>query len=360
MIEFQIRPTENPTPDAERAKILSNPGFGQVFTDHMITIRWDGPRGWHDARLEPYGPFTLDPATSVFHYAQEFFEGLKAYRQDSGSIAIFRPEANAARANASARRMAMPELPEETFIRALELLVTQDRDWVPPGDGNSLYLRPFMIATQRGLGVNHPSSEYLFCVIASPAASYFASGVKPVTVWLSEEYTRAAPGGTGAVKCGGNYAAAFTAQREAVEQGCDQVVWLDAAEHRWVEEMGGMNLFFVYKDRIVTPELTGTLLPGITRDSLLRLAPGLGIAAEEGRISTGQWRSQCESGELTEVFACGTAAVITPVGTVKGASSGWRIGDGTPGPVTLGLREELLGIQSGHLPDPFSWIHKVC
>jgi branched-chain amino acid aminotransferase len=254
----------------------------------------------------------------------------------------------------------MPELPEETFIRALELLVTQDRDWVPPGEGNSLYLRPFMIATQRGLGVNHPSSEYLFCVIASPAASYFASGVKPVTVWLSEEYTRAAPGGTGAVKCGGNYAAAFIAQREAVEQGCDQVVWLDAAEHRWVEEMGGMNLFFVYKDRIVTPELTGTLLPGITRDSLLRLAPGLGIAAEEGRISTGQWRSQCESGELTEVFACGTAAVITPVGTVKGASSGWPIGNGAPGPVTLRLREELLGIQSGHQPDPFSWIHKVC
>jgi branched-chain amino acid aminotransferase len=360
MIDFEIRPTQNPTPDAERDAILRNPGFGQVFTDHMITIRWDDERGWHDARLEPYGPFTLDPATSVFHYAQEFFEGLKAYRQDSGSIAMFRPEANAARANASARRMAMPELPEETFIRALELLVTQDRDWVPPGEGNSLYLRPFMIATQRGLGVNHPSSEYLFCVIASPAASYFASGVKPVTVWLSEEYTRAAPGGTGAVKCGGNYAAAFIAQREAVEQGCDQVVWLDAAEHRWVEEMGGMNLFFVYKDRIVTPELTGTLLPGITRDSLLRLAPGLGIAAEEGRISTGQWRSQCESGELTEVFACGTAAVITPVGTVKGASSGWPIGNGAPGPVTLRLREELLGIQSGHQPDPFSWIHKVC
>jgi branched-chain amino acid aminotransferase len=360
MIDFEIRPTQNPTPDAERDAILRNPGFGQVFTDHMITIRWDDERGWHDARLEPYGPFTLDPATSVFHYAQEFFEGLKAYRQDSGSIAMFRPEANAARANASARRMAMPELPEETFIGALELLVTQDRDWVPPGEGNSLYLRPFMIATQRGLGVNHPSSEYLFCVIASPAASYFASGVKPVTVWLSEEYTRAAPGGTGAVKCGGNYAAAFIAQREAVEQGCDQVVWLDAAEHRWVEEMGGMNLFFVYKDRIVTPELTGTLLPGITRDSLLRLAPGLGIAAEEGRISTGQWRSQCESGELTEVFACGTAAVITPVGTVKGASSGWPIGNGAPGPVTLRLREELLGIQSGHQPDPFSWIHKVC
>src|SRR5258708_4398230 len=181
---------------------------------------------------------------AVFHYAQEFCEGLKAYRQESGSIVMFRPEANAARFNSSARRMAMPELPEETFLRALELLVTQDREWVPVGEGNSLYLRPFTIATQRGLGVNQPSSSYLFSVIASPAASYFSGGVKPVTVWLSDDYTRAAPGGTGEVKCGGNYAAAFAAQQEATDNGCDQVVWLDSAEHRWVEEMGGKNLFF--------------------------------------------------------------------------------------------------------------------
>ena len=363
VIDFEIRTSEHAVPDAERDEMLRSPGFGQLFTDHMITVRWSADRGWHDARLEPYGPFSLDPATSVFHYAQEFFEGLKAYRQDNGSIAMFRPEANAARFNASARRMAMPELPEESFIRALELLVTQDRDWIPPGEGNSLYLRPFMIATQRGLGVNHPSSEYLFCVIASPAASYFASGVKPVTVWLSEEYTRAAPGGTGAVKCGGNYAAAFNAQQQAVDEGCDQVVWLDAAEHRWVEEMGGMNLFFVYggdRPRIMTPALTGTLLPGITRDSLLRLAPELGIAAEEGRISTSQWREESASGELAEVFACGTAAVITPVGKVKGVNGEWLVGDGTAGPLTRALREQLMGIQYGHLADPFSWIHKVC
>jgi branched-chain amino acid aminotransferase len=279
MIAFEIRPAGHPGPAAARAAMLASPGFGQIFTDHMITARWSAGAGWHDARLEPYGPFTLDPATSVFHYSQEFFEGLKAYRQDNGSIAMFRPDANAARFNASARRMAMPELPEETFIRALELLVAQDREWVPAGEGNSLYLRPFMIATQPGLGVNHPSSEYLFCVIASPAASYFSGGVKPVTVWLSQDYTRAAPGGTGAVKTGGNYAAAFVAQQQAVDRGCDQVVWLDAAEHRWVEEMGGMNLFFVRADPgsgsggkplITTPPLTGTLLPGITRDSLLR------------------------------------------------------------------------------------------
>src|SRR6266581_3472921 len=351
MIDFEIHPSGHPVPDAEREALLRSPGFGQLFTDHMVTLRWSAESGWHDGRLEPYGPFTLDPATSVFHYSQEFFEGLKAYRQDSGSITMFRPDANAARFNSTARRMAMPELPAETFIRALELLVAQDREWVPAGEGNSLYLRPFMIATQRGLGVNHPSSEYLFCVIASPAASYFASGVKPVTVWLSQEYTRAAPGGTGGVKTGGNYAAAFVAQQQAVDRGCDQVVWLDAAEHRWVEEMGGMNLFFVRgsgaEARIMTPAPTGTLLRGITRDSLLKLGPDLGIPAEEGAMSVEQWRSGCASGDITEVFACGTAAVITPVGTVKGAGQEWVIGDGKPGPVTMRLRDELMDIQYG-------------
>jgi len=221
-----------------------------------------------------------------------------------------------------------------------------------------------VIATQAGLGVNHPSSSYLFSVIASPAGAYFSGGIKPVTVWLCDDYTRAAPGGTGEVKCGGNYAAAFVAQQEAVANACDQVVWLDSAEHRWVEEMGGMNLFFVYGSgsgaRIMTPVLTGTLLPGITRDSLLQLAPQLGVPAVEGRISTDQWRSDSASGELTEVFACGTAAVITPVGKVKGPGGEWLIGDGSPGPVTMRLRDELLGLQYGQRPDPFGWIHKVC
>src|ERR1700742_666647 len=290
-IDFEIRPSQSRVPDAERARILQAPGFGQVFTDHMITLRWSAERGWHDG--------------------QELFEGLKAYRQDSGAVAMFRPQANAARFNAGCRRMAMPELPEETFLRALELLVQQDRDWIPEGEGNSLYLRPFMIATQRGLGVNHPSSEYLFCVIASPAAAYFGASAT-VRVWLSEDYTRAAPGGTGAVKCGGNYAAAFAAQQQAVDKGCDQVVWLDSAMHEYVEEMGGMNLYFVYGSgsaaSIMTPSLTGSLLPGITRDSLLRLAPTLGVPAEEGRVSVVDWRDDCASGALTEVFACGTAA----------------------------------------------------
>lgn len=361
--DFDIRLSEHRATDEERARLLEAPGFGQVFTDHMITIKWSADQGWHDAALQPYGPLSLDPATSVFHYAQELFEGLKAYRRADGSIVTFRPYANAARFNRSCERMAMPGIPEETFVRALELLVDTDRAWVPTQEGHSLYLRPFIIATQRGLGVNSPSSEYMFIVIASPAASYFPGGVKPVSVWLSEDYTRAAPGGTGAAKCGGNYAAAFVAQAQAVEEGCDQVVWLDANEHRWVEEMGGMNLFFVYGSgeaaRIMTPGLTGTLLPGITRDSLLTLAPDLGIPASEDRISTDQWREASASGELTEVFACGTAAVITPVGRVKGATGEWTVADGTPGPVTMRLREELVGIQYGDRPDPYGWIHKI-
>jgi branched-chain amino acid aminotransferase len=361
-IQFEIHPSQAKVPDAERAQVLEAPGFGQVFTDHMITLRWTEGRGWHDGKLEPYGPFSLDPATSVFHYGQELFEGLKAYRQDSGSIVMFRPQANAARFNAGARRMAMPELPEETFVHALELLVTQDREWVPAGEGKSLYLRPFMIATQRGLGVNHPSQEYLFCVIASPAASYFPEG-KAVKVWISADYTRSAPGGTGAVKSGGNYASSFAPQQQALDHGCDQVVYLDAVTREWVEEMGSNNVYFVYGSgdsaRLVTPELTGTLLPGITRDSLLRLAPTLGIPVEEGRVSVSQWRADSASGELSEVFGCGTAAVVTPIGSVDGASGGWTIGDGTPGPVTLRLKAELTDIQRGHKPDPFGWVHKV-
>ncbi|GLX97567.1 branched-chain amino acid aminotransferase [Herbidospora sp. NBRC 101105] len=358
-LSFEVRPNPQARSTSERERVLEAPGFGQTFTDHMVSIDFTEGEGWHDARLEPYGPLVLDPATSVFHYAQELFEGLKAYRQANGSIVAFRPYANAARFNTSAARMAMPELPEDVFVESLELLVQTDREWVPTTEGHSLYLRPFMIATQAGLGVNYPSKTYRYMVIASPAASYFAGGVKPVSVWLSTEYTRAAPGGTGFAKCGGNYAAAFVAQRQAVAEGCDQVVWLDAVEHRYVEEMGGMNLFFVFGDRLLTPALTGTLLPGITRDSILTFAADLGLTAEEGRISIEEWQAGCESGELTEVFACGTAAVVTPVGSVKGADRAWTVGDGTPGPVTLKIREELMGIQYGTRPDPHNWVHKI-
>jgi branched-chain amino acid aminotransferase len=362
-LDFEIQLSDQRVPAAERERLLESPGFGQVFTDHMITIQWTEERGWHEALLRPYGPLTLDPATQVFHYAQELFEGLKAYRRGDGSIVAFRPYANAARFNRSCVRMAMPELPLDLFVRSLELLVSTDHEWVPTAEGHSLYLRPFMIATQRGLGVNSPSSSYTFIVIASPSAAYFTGGIKPVSVWLSKDYTRAAPGGTGAAKCGGNYAGAFVAQKQAVAEGCDQVVWLDANEHRWVEEMGGMNLFFVYgagaDARVMTPALTGTLLPGVTRDSLLKLAPNLGIPAEEGRISIDEWREGNASGELSEVFACGTAAVITPVGRVKGPDGEWLVRSGEPGPVTMRLREELVGIQYGERPDPYGWIHKI-
>jgi len=361
-ISFEILASDTPVPAQQRAQVMAEPGFGSVFTDHMTTIRWSEDRGWHDARLEPYGQIVLDPASAVLHYGQEIFEGLKAYAQPGGRVVSFRPQANAARFNRSAARLAMPALPQDTFVRAIEVLVQQDRDWVPVTEGHSLYLRPFMIATQRGLGVNKPSASYLFTVIASPVAGYFG-GAKAVTVWLSDDYTRAAPGGTGEAKCGGNYAAAFAGQLQALEHGCDQVVWLDAAERRWVEEMGGMNLFFVYGSgsdaRMMTPAPTGSLLHGITRDSLLKLGPDLGIPAHEGKISVEDWRTGCASGEITEVFACGTAAVITPVGMVRSPKGDWQIGDGTPGPVTTRLREELVGIQTGTRPDPYGWIHPL-
>jgi branched-chain amino acid aminotransferase len=361
-ISFEIRVSDSPVPAAERERIMAEPGFGRVFTDHMTTIRWTEERGWHDARLEPYGPITLDPAAAVLHYGQEIFEGLKAYVQPGGAIAAFRPGANAARFNRSAARMAMPQLPQDAFVTAIDLLVGQDRAWVPAAEGQALYIRPFMIATQQGLGVNRPSSSFLFSVIASPVAGYFG-GARPVTVWLSDDYSRAAPGGTGEAKCGGNYAAAFAGQLQALEHDCDQVVWLDAAERQWVEEMGGMNLFFVYgsgsEARMMTPAPTGSLLHGVTRDSLLKLGPDLGIPAFEGKISVEEWRTGCASGEITEVFACGTAAVITPVGAVRSAGGDWQVGDGAAGPVTSRLRDELVGIQYGTRPDPYGWMHRI-
>jgi branched-chain amino acid aminotransferase len=359
--DFQITLSGRPTPAAEREAILADPGWGQHFTDHMVTIRYKEGKGWYDARLEPYGPLPMDPASQVFHYAQELFEGLKAYRQADGTIATFRPYANAARMNRSAKRMAMPDIPEQLFVDSLELLVRTDRDWVPTKEGYSLYLRPFMFATTRALGVNQPADEYLFVVIASPSGNYYARGIRPVTVWLSRDYTRAAPGGTGEAKTGGNYAASFAGQAQAVANGCDQVVWLDALEHRWVEEVGSMNLVFVHGDgeRLLTPALTGTLLPGITRDSLLKLAPDLGLPVEEGKISVDEWRAGCASGEITEVFGCGTAAVISPVGHVKGPGAEWTIGDGETGPISMKLREALIGIQYGTRPDPYGWVHKI-
>src|SRR5690606_24780414 len=326
---------------------LVSPGFGRLFTDHMVSIRYSDGKGWYDARVEPYGPISLDPATAVLHYAQEIFEGLKAYRTDDGGVVLFRPEANAARFAASAKRMAMPSLPERLFLDSLHRLIEVDQAWVPTADEASLYLRPFMYASEVYLGVR-AANEYLYHVIASPVGPYFASGVKPVAVWVSEDYTRAGPGGTGAAKCGGNYAASLAAQAEAAVHGCDQVVFLDMAERRFVDELGGMNVFFVYDDgTLVTPPLTGTILPGITRDSVITLARYQGRTVEERPVSCEEWRADAASGRLREVFACGTAAVLTPVGQVRWSGGEFTIADGGSGEVTMALRSQLVDIQRG-------------
>ncbi|MEU7573179.1 branched-chain amino acid aminotransferase [Micromonospora sp. NPDC049240] len=358
-LDFETRPNPAPVSAADRAALLANPGFGRVFTDHMVTIRYADGKGWYDARIEARAPIPMDPAAAVLHYAQEIFEGLKAYRTGDGAVTMFRPEANAARFVASARRLAMPELPPETFVESLRRLVEIDREWIPEQEDGSLYLRPFMFASEVFLGVR-PANEYLYCVIASPAGAYFAGGVKPVTVWVSPDYTRAAPGGTGAAKCGGNYAASLAAQAEAIEAGCDQVVFLDAVERRFVDELGGMNVFFVYDDgTVVTPPLGGTILPGITRDAILSLAAEAGHPVRESPVSFADWQADAASGRLREVFACGTAAVITPIGGVRFPDGEFLIGGGEPGRTTMALRQRLVDIQRGRAADPHNWVTRV-
>jgi branched-chain amino acid aminotransferase len=361
--QFARTPHPSPTPQARRVEIVADPGFGRYLTDHMATIRWTAGHGWHDAAVVPYGPIQLDPASMVLHYGQEIFEGIKAYRQPDGSIASFRPDVNAARFRASAVRLGMAELPDELFLASLAELVGADREWVPPAGGEeSLYLRPFMIATEVGLGVR-PSSEYLYTVIASPAGAYFPGGLRPVDVWLCTDFTRAAVGGTGTAKCGGNYAASLLPQAQAAAHGCAQVAYLDAAERKWVEEMGGMNLFFVLGSgeaaEVVTPELSGSILAGVTRDSLLVLAKELGCQVTERRISAQEWLSGAASGAISEVFACGTAAVITPIGRVKHHDGEVVVGDGEPGPITTRLRALLTDIQRGTGADTHSWMHTL-
>ncbi|MEZ5707996.1 MAG: branched-chain amino acid aminotransferase [Blastomonas sp.] len=359
MLEFSVEPKANPTPAAEREALIADPGFGKIFTDHMVIIDFTRGKGWHDPRVVARAPIPMDPASCVLHYAQEIFEGMKAYPLADGTTALFRPDANARRFQQSADRMAMPNLPEELFIESTKQLVRIDRDWIPQMDGGALYLRPFMIASEVFLGVR-PADQYLYMVIASPVGAYFKGGAAPVTIWTSQHYSRAANGGTGAAKCGGNYAASLVAQAEAIEQGCDQVVFLDAAEHKWVEELGGMNLFFRFDDgTMITPPLTGTILPGITRDSIIQLARDEGIAISEQRYSFDQWREDANSGRLVECFACGTAAVVTPVGTVKSAEGSFTIGGDQAGPVTARLRARLVEIQRGQGADPHGWVQRV-
>jgi branched-chain amino acid aminotransferase len=358
-LTIESRPAP-PTSAEDLAAVLANPGFGTRFSDNMVTATWTPGQGWHDGALRPYGPLTLQPAAAVLHYAQAIFEGLKAYRHADGSVWAFRPEANAERFARSARRLALPTLPVEDFVAAIDALVRADRDWVPSAAETSLYLRPFMFAAEAFLGVR-PAAEVTFCVIASPAGPYFATGVAGVSIWLSTDYTRAAPGGTGAAKCAGNYAASLLAQQQAAEHGCQQVVFLDAVERTWVEELGGMNLFFVHADgAIVTPALTGTILEGITRSSILTLAADEGLTVREERVSIDAWRDGAASGEIREVFACGTAAVVTPVSRLAWDGGEVMVGSGEPGPTTLRLRQALVDIQYGRVPDRHGWLHPIC
>jgi branched-chain amino acid aminotransferase len=346
---------------ATRDALVAEGGFGKYYTDHMVMCEWSEKDGWGEPHLMPYGPISLDPATAVFHYGQEIFEGMKAYRQPDGTIALFRPTANAQRFINSARRLALPEMPVELFMETVEALVAQDSGWVPSKIGESLYIRPFMIATEVGLGVR-PANKATYLLIATPAGAYFDPS-KAVSVWISTEYVRAVQGGTGEAKCGGNYAASLVAQKAAAKEGCDQVVWIDAKERKWVEEMGGMNLYFVKGKgadaTVITPKLTGTLLPGITRDSILSVASDLGYKVDEVMLSVDDWRDGVTSGEITEIFACGTAAVVSPVGQAKSAMGTWVTGDGQPGTITMQIRNHLLGIQHGTIADKHNWMSAV-
>jgi branched-chain amino acid aminotransferase len=348
-----------PVDDARLSEILANPGFGTSFTDHMLTVEWTPADGWHAARITPYGPITLDPAAAVLHYAQEIFEGMKAYRHDDGSVWTFRPEANAERMVRSSERLALPVLPVADFVQAVDALVEVDQRWVPANSGageKALYLRPFMFASETFLGVR-PAEHVTFMVIASPAGAYFKGGVKPISLWLTEEYTRAGRGGMGAAKTGGNYASSLVAQREAYANGCDQVVFLDGQDGTYVEELGGMNMYFVFDDgSIVTPE-TGTILEGITRASIMEIAGKMGYHVTERRFGIDEWREGVSNGRITEIFACGTAAVVTPVGALR-----TKDGD-SPAPastdLTMKIRQALVDVQFGRADDTFGWMHRV-
>jgi len=342
----------------ERAAILANPGFGTNFTDHMVDIRWTVDGGWHQPRVQPYGPITLDPAAAVLHYGQEIFEGMKAYRHEDGSVWTFRPEQNAARMQRSAKRLALPELPTEYFLDSLRQLVAVDGDWVPCAAETSLYLRPFMFAQEAFLGVR-PAHEVSYYVIGSPAGAYFHGGVAPVSIWLSTNYARAGKGGTGAAKTGGNYASSLVAQAEATEHGCAQVMFLNSSDGHHLEELGGMNIVLVYKDgSLVTPQ-SDSILEGITRESILQLARDRGHTVEERPVTLEEWREGAASGDIVEVFACGTAAVVTPIAQLKAADFTIGSADAAAGELTMSLRQELTDIQYGKTEDRHGWMMRL-
>jgi branched-chain amino acid aminotransferase len=350
-----------PLPDDRKKPLFTDAsqlGFGKIFTDRMFIAEWKVNQGWLDARIQPYGPFTLDPAALVFHYAQEIFEGLKAYKWQDGTVALFRPEMNARRFNRSGERMCMPEVPEELFLEGVRKLVSLERSWIPGAEGTSLYIRPTMMAVEPVLGVK-PSDHYYFYVILSPVGAYYASGFNPVKIMVEDSYVRAVPGGTGEAKTGGNYASSLKAGLEAKRKGYDQVLWLDGVNKRYIEEVGAMNMFFAYADKVVTAPLTGSILNGITRDSVLKLAGTLGFSVEERQVDVNELMADIRSGKVKEAFGSGTAAVITPVGSLCYKDESLNIGDGGVGNLTQKLYDTLTGIQYGKITDQFGWIQKI-
>lgn len=359
-LQFTTTASTSAKEQAERERVLADPGFGKHFTDHMAVIDWTVERGWHDARIQPYGPFQVDPASAVLHYGQEIFEGLKAYRREDGSVWTFRPDQNAARMQRSAQRLALPQLPTEDFVESLRQLVTVDEAWVPTGGEDSLYLRPFMIANEVFLGVR-AAQTVLYSVIASPAGPYFPAGVKPVSIWLSREYARAGKGGTGAAKCGGNYAASLLPTQEAFANGCAQVLFLDESGEANLEELGGMNVVLVRADGTLVTPRSESILDGITRNSLLEMARDLGHAVEHRTVSLAEWRDGVASGDIVEAFACGTAAVITPINAIKAKDEADAFGDpeAPAGPVTMALRTALTDLQYGRADDPNGWMTQL-
>jgi branched-chain amino acid aminotransferase len=351
-MELQLLPVPNPKP---RITDESKLAFGKQFTDRMFVMEYDSGRGWHSPRIQPYAPFTLDPAAAVLHYAQEIFEGLKAFRRQDGRIALFRAGDNVRRFNRSADRMCMPEVDPNFFLESLKTLVRLEADWVPRSEGTSLYIRPTMIATDPYLGVK-PSESYLCYVILSPVGAYYKGGFSPVKIWISDEFVRSAPGGTGEAKTGGNYAASLRASMEATRQGFDQVLWLDAVHRKFVEEVGSMNICFLYNGKVVTSPLKGTILDGVTRRSVMTLARELGLAVEERALTVDEILDGAASGLLTEAFGTGTAAVVSPVRQFTYRDRTATVGNGQAGELTMRLYNTLTGIQYGKLPDPHGWV----
>ncbi len=350
-IEKTLQPKEKPVPGQKL-------GFGKIFTDHMFVMNYTEGKGWHDARIVPFQNISLSPAAMVYHYGQEMFEGLKAYKGENGEAYLFRPDMNAKRTNASNDRLVIPQLPVEDFVQAVSAVVDVDRDWIPTEPGTSLYIRPFIIATDEFLGVA-PSKTYLFMVILSPSGAYYESGLAPVGIWIEDEYVRAVRGGIGYAKTGGNYAASLIAQQKAHDAGYSQVLWLDGVERKYIEEVGAMNIFFKIDGKVITPALNGSILPGITRNSVIELCKSWGYTVEERKISVDELIEAQKSGKLEEVFGTGTAAVISPVGKLRYVDDVMTIQDGQTGPLSLKLYETITGIQTGKIADDRSWRVKV-